>query len=301
MLLENIALFQTIVEKGSLAAAGRELRLSPTTVSERLAALEAHYGVSLLNRTTRSFSLTEEGRTLLEGARPLLDEVRDLDARIRHGADTVSGLIRISTPSDLGRNTVSDAIAEFLNAHPQAMIEQSLTDGYVDIVSEGVDLALRFGTVADSSLRVRRLGDVGRVVCAAPDYIKAHGAPATPADLQDHNCLLMRFGRELDNIWHFESGTKKQQVAVRGNRVADDGALVRQWAVNGEGIALKSELDVADDLQSGRLIALLTDAAPPPAALQIMFPPGRALPRRVRTFADFLAAKIKAQIAARGS
>ncbi|SHH15824.1 LysR family transcriptional regulator [Cognatishimia maritima] len=260
---------------------------------ERLAALEAHYGVTLLNRTTRSFSLTEEGRTLLEGARTVLDEVKDLDSRIRYGAETVSGLIRISAPSDMGRNTISEAIAEFLERHPQAMIEQSLADGYVNIVGEGFDLAIRFGHVSDSSLRVRRIDEMRRVVCASPSYLSAHGTPESPSDLKDHNRLIMRFGRDLDNVWQFGTGPNRQEILVRGNRVANDGELVRQWALKGYGIILKSELDTREDLRAGRLIPLLTDFLPPPIPLQIMFPPGRTLPRRVRTFADFLVDYIK--------
>lgn len=289
MLLDNIALFLKIVEKGSLAAAGREIGLSPTTVSERLAALEAHYGTVLLNRTTRSISLTDEGRTLAEGARGVLGEVEDLDARIRHGAETLSGPIRVSAPVDLGRSIVSDAIAKFTTEHPAISVELSLSDGYTDIVREGFDIALRFGAVADSTLRVRSLGNIPRIVCAAQSYLDTHGTPLRPEDLTDHNCLIMRFGVTLDNVWRFGSGDRGQEVTVRGNKIVNDGSLVRQWALAGHGIILKSELDVAADIREGRLMPLLTEHAPPPPPLQMMFPPGRAQPRRVKALAQELA------------
>lgn len=292
MLIDNIRLFLKIAEKGSLVAAGRELGLSATTVSERLAALEAHYGVVLFNRTTRSISLTEAGRTLVEGARVVLGEVDDLDARIRHGAQTLSGPVRVSAPVDLGRSIVSDVVAEFAAAHPAISIELSLSDGYVDIVGEGFDIALRFGAVTDSTLRIRSLGEFQRIVCAAPSYIAAHGAPAKPGDLAGHNCLVMRFGRTLDNVWRFGSGKAQQAVTVRGNKTVNDGWLVRQWALAGQGIILKSELDVADDLKAGRLVALLEDYLPPPNPLQMMFPPGRAQPRRVRALAEAISAAL---------
>lgn len=292
MLIDNIRLFLKIAEKGSLVAAGRELGLSATTVSERLAALEAHYGVVLFNRTTRSISLTEAGRTLVEGARVVLGEVDDLDARIRHGAQTLSGPVRVSAPVDLGRSIVSDVVAEFAAAHPAISIELSLSDGYVDIVGEGFDIALRFGAVTDSTLRIRSLGEFQRIVCAAPAYIAAHGAPAKPGDLAGHNCLVMRFGRTLDNVWRFGSGKAQQAVTVRGNKTVNDGWLVRQWALAGQGIILKSELDVADDLKAGRLVALLEDYLPPPNPLQMMFPPGRAQPRRVRALAESISAAL---------
>ncbi|MEM5584680.1 LysR family transcriptional regulator [Roseibium sp. AS2] len=290
MLIDNIRLFLTIAEKGSLVAAGREAGLSATTVSERLAALEAHYGAVLFNRTTRSLSLTDEGRILLGGAKVVLSEIEDLDTRIRHGAETLSGPIRISAPVDLGRSVVSDVISGFTKDHPAISIELSLSDGYIDIVGQGYDLALRFGTVTDSTLRIRNLGHYRRVVCASPRYIEAMGAPQQPADLTQHNCLVMRFGTTLDNVWRFGHGKKTQTVTVRGNKTVNDGSLVRQWALAGEGIILKSELDVAPDLASGKLVALLEEHAAPPNPLQMMFPPGWSRPRRVRALAEALSA-----------
>nr|WP_067293490.1 LysR family transcriptional regulator [Marinobacterium profundum] len=288
MLLDNIALFLTIVEKGNLSAAGREAGLSATTVSERLAALEKHYGVVLLNRTTRAISLTEEGRTLVEGAKEVLGSVADLDTRIRLGAQTLTGPIRISAPSDIGRTVISDAINRFLVEHPAIRVELLVSDGFVDIVGEGIDLAVRFGTVIDSTLRIKSLGAKRRLLCAAPRYIESRGMPKTPADLGSHNCLVMRFGQKLDNVWHFGANTSKQSVTVQGDRVANDGALVRQWCLEGHGIILKSELDVGPDIRAGRLVELLKDHAAPATPLQLLFPPARAQPRRVRAFAEFL-------------
>lgn len=293
MLLANIALFRTIVEKGSLSGAARELGLSPTTVSERLAALETHYSVVLLNRTTRSISLTEEGRTLIEGAKHVLGEIEDLETRIRQGAQTLSGLIRISAPSDLGRTIVTDEINRFLAQHPSISVELMLSDGYIDIVSQGFDIAVRFGAVTDSSLRIRSLGSKRRLVCAAPAYIEKNGAPRTPADLKDHNCLVMRFGINLDNVWRFGSDPVKQIVTVRGDRVANDSALVRQWALDGHGVMYRSELDVGSDIEAGRLVELLADHAPPTTPIQMLFPPSRAQPRRVRALADQLAFRLQ--------
>lgn len=294
MLLDNLRVFLIIAEKGSLVAAARETGMSTTTVSERLAALEAHYGVVLFNRTTRSISLTEEGRTLLDGAKSVLSEVTDLDTRIRHGAETLSGPIRISAPVDLGRSIITEAISTFTADNPAVSIELSLSDGYVDLVGQGFDLAVRFGNVTDSTLRVRSLGTFQRLVCAAPSYLAKHGSPEIPDDLKHHNCLVMRFGQTLDNIWEFGKCTKQHRVTVRGSRVVNDGWLIRSWALAGHGIVLKSELDVAEDLSSGKLVALLTEHLPPPNPLQMMFPPARAQPRRVSAFADHLRATVPA-------
>ncbi|MEP0520108.1 MAG: LysR family transcriptional regulator [Hyphomicrobiales bacterium] len=286
MLLNNIALFLQIIEKGGLAAAGRELGLSPATVSERLASLESHYGVVLLNRTTRAISLTEEGRALVDGAKRVLSEVEELDSRIRHGAQTISGPIRISAPVDIGRNIISTEIDRFLSQNPEISIDLVLSDGYLDIVGEGIDIALRFGSITDSTLRVRQLVQRRRLVCAAPSYIKAHGAPQNPDDLKNHNCLIMRFGNNLDNVWQFGPTNMKQIVTVAGNRIANEGALVRDWCLAGFGIALRSELDVGANIKEGKLVELLGSFTAPPTPLQMLFPPSSAQPRRVRALAD---------------
>ncbi|MEM6588199.1 MAG: LysR family transcriptional regulator [Pseudomonadota bacterium] len=286
MLLDNLHLFLTISEKGSLVAAARETGLSTTRVSERLAALEAHYGVVLFNRTTRSLSLTEEGRTLLNGAKNVISEVSDLDARIRHGAETLSGPIRISAPIDLGRSVISDAVVSFTEENPAVSSELYLTDGYVDLVGQGFDLAIRFGVISDSSLRVRSLGSYQRLVCASPAYLDKFGTPEQPADLERHNCLVMRFGGTLDNVWKFGSGKTRQRIPVGGNRIVNDGSLIRAWALKGHGIVLKSELDVGDDIRKGKLVSVLERFLPPPTPLQMMFPPARAQPRRVAALAE---------------
>ncbi|WP_170756445.1 LysR family transcriptional regulator [Ruegeria lacuscaerulensis] len=291
MLLDNLRLFLTIAEKGSLVAAARETGMSSTTVSERLAALEAHYGVVLFNRTTRSISLTEEGRTLADGARSVLSEVADLDTLVRHGAETLSGPIRISAPIDLGRSIVSEVVAEFTEENPAVSIELSLSDGYVDLVGQGFDLAVRFGNITDSSLRLRNLGSYQRFVCASPSYLALFGTPEKPEDLLGHNCLAMRFGDMIDNVWEFGSGPNAQRVSVKGNRIVNDGSLIRDWAIAGHGVVLKSELDVGDDVRSGRLVSLLRDFLPPPKPLQMMFPPSRAQPRRITALTEHLRRK----------
>lgn len=295
MLLNNLIIFLQIVEKGSLVAAARDCGLSSSTVSERLAALEAHFGVVLLNRTTRAISLTDEGRALVEGAKLILGEVEDLESRIRFGAQTLSGTIRISAPCDLGRAIVAPEIDRFLLDHPAISIELLLSDGYLDVVGQGIDIALRFGAITDSSLRVRTLSKKQRIVCASPAYLEKHGTPNKPEDLKTHNCLVMRFGENLDNSWRFreeingQEGAASRIVIVRGDRVTNDGELARQWCLKGFGITLKSELDVSPDIEAGRLVRVLSEYTPPPIPLQMLFPPSRAQPRRVRDFADRLA------------
>ncbi|NSY40864.1 LysR family transcriptional regulator [Leisingera sp. ANG59] len=293
MLLDNLSLFLRIVEKGGLAAGGREMGLSPATVSERLAALEAHYGARLLNRTTRSISLTEEGRELVDGAQRLLAETEELEARIRLGVERIAGPIRLSAPSDLGRNRLARIIDRFLDDNPETSVDLQLSDGFVDVAATGLDLAIRYGDLADSSLIVRRLASNSRIVCAAPGYLERNGIPLHPIDLESHNCLLMRFGSDVDRAWPFEIDGGRQMVAVRGDRIANDGGLIRRWALEGRGVVRKSQWDVHQDIAAGRLVPLLREFEVAPIGLQAVMPAGRTQPRRVRALIDAIVADFR--------
>jgi DNA-binding transcriptional LysR family regulator len=288
MLLENLALFLRIVRHGSMVAAGREMGLSPATVSERLAALESHYGTRLLTRTTRSLSLTEEGRALAEGAPTLLAEAEALETRLRDGVTLVAGPIHVSAPSDLGRNRIAQLLDKFLAKHPGVSINLHLSDGYIDLAAQGIDIAIRYGDLADSSLMMRPLAPSARVVCASPAYLARHGHPEHPEELHRHNCLMMRFRGEVDRAWPFIIDGKPRTLLLSGNRIANDGALVREWSVQGHGIARKAEWDIAEDILAGRLVPLLRAFEVPPLRLQALYPKGRAQISRIRRLLDFL-------------
>ena len=289
MLLDNLNVFLRIVEKGGLAAAGRELGLAPATVSERLAALETHYNVRLLTRTTRSISLTEEGRELVTGARRILAETEEVEARIKLGVEKISGSIRLSAPIDLGRNKIVPLLDTFMDANREVTVDLTLSDGNLDLVGQGIDLALRYGDLADSSMKSKKLHDNRRLVCASPDYLRQNGVPQNPGDLAHHNCIVMRFGTQTNHDWSFMVDGRQRSYRVSGDRVVNDGELVRQWCLNGRGIALKSEWDVQSDVKKGRLVSILEDFAPQPNALQMVYPAGAVQPRRVRALIDHLA------------
>jgi DNA-binding transcriptional LysR family regulator len=286
MILDNLALFLRIVEKGGLAPAGRELGLSPASVSERLAALEKYYGAALLHRTTRAVSLTDEGRLLVQGARRLLAEADELEALIRLGVNKISGPIRLSAPIDLGRTYIVPILDAFLAEHPGVTIDLNLTDGYVDLVGQGQDLAVRYGELADSTLRVKRLADNRRVVCASPAYLGRKRFPRHPDDLAHHECILMRFGLAIDRDWPFMVDGKVRRIVAKGHRIANDGGLVRDWCLNGYGIARKSFWDVEADLKAGTLIELLQDFSAGGTGLQIVYPATQDQPKRVRLLID---------------
>ena len=287
--LEALAFFMRIVEKGGVAAAGRDFGLSPATASERLAALESHYGATLLNRTTRSVSLTEAGRMLMEGAEPLVAEAQDLEGRIKYGAETLSGWIRLSAPEDFGATRLTPVIDKFLEQNPKIMIELRLSDDYLDLSSQGLDLAIRLGALKDSSLIVRKLGNNHRIICASPEYLKAFGTPVHPDELLDHNCLIMRQGSVIDQGWRFTVEGKSRFIIVSGNRMSNSGLEVRKWCLAGQGIALKSTWDVGEDIKEGRLIELLRGFEPQSeSAMQIIYPGSGKPSRRVRALIDFL-------------
>lgn len=285
----DMKLFLAVIDAGGLAAGGRRLGLSPASVSERIAALEARTGARLLVRTTRSLGLTDEGRAYAETARSVLAEIDDLDTRLREGAEQISGHIRIGAPLDLGRNRIAVILDDFMVQNPGISIELILSDGFTDLVTESLDFAIRYGRLADSGQMVRKLADSRRVACASPAYLDRHGSPAIPSDLVAHHCLIMLFGSRPDNRWQFQQDGQVTTVTVRGRRVANDGELIRRWAIEGHGIAMKSIRDIEKELKNGTLIELLPAFAISDSALQIVYPAGRPLPRRSRTLIDFFA------------
>jgi len=289
--LDNLKLFLRIVERGGFAAAGRDFGLSPSTVSERISALEAHYGAHLLNRTTRAVSPTDEGRRLIESAQIIVDEEDNI--RLRDGFDRLSGLIRMTAPEDLGRSIILPLVNEFQTANPDVTVDLNLTDRFVDLVAAGFDFGLRLGELKDSSLIRRKLGDNRRVVCASPEYWQRSGMPKHPSELIQHQCIVMRNGLSFDNQWTFKIDGALTPVKISGNRISNDGGIVRQWCKDGYGVALKSIWDVGGDVEAGDLVEALQDFAPPWGSVQIVHGGGRQLPRRIVALMDFLSTRFE--------
>jgi len=292
--LDSLKFFIRLVEKRGIAAAGRDFGLSPATASERLNSLEKHYGAKLLNRTTRSISLTEEGRRLLKGAQALIDEADELEAQIRLGTNQISGPIKVSTAQDLGQGHIAPLLDQFLKAHPAVRINLVLEDRHQDIITRGIDIAIRLGKSQDSTLRTRKLATNKRIVCASPEYINAHGKPKHPEELVHHNCLVMHWGHAIDNEWHFNIQGKAKTIKVSGDRAANNGLQVKQWCLQGYGIALKSIWDVDHEIKAGNLVPLLQEFQPDSnSAVQLLFPGGRQPPRRVRVLIEYLVESFK--------
>lgn len=283
--LPNLVAFDRIVSSGSLSAAARELDLSLAVVSKRLAQLEASLGVRLLQRTTRRQALTEEGALLHAQVVRILAEVDAAEALLSRRRQSVSGLLRMTAPGDFGRRWVAPILGDFQRLHPQLSVQLELTDAVVDLLAHGLDLAVRFGSLADSSLVARPLAPNYRVLCAAPAYLQAHGVPAHPGELTAHRCILI--GDQPRAEWRFQG---EQDVTVRVNAalLTNDGGAANAWALAGAGIALKSIWDVGDDLAAGRLQRLLPAYSIAAAPLHAIYPHSGHLPLRVRSFVDYL-------------
>jgi DNA-binding transcriptional LysR family regulator len=286
--LGEMSVFSRVVATGSLSAAARELGLSPAIISRRLAALETRLGVRLLNRTTRSLHLTDEGATYYDTCVRLLSEIEEADTAVSAGRAEPQGALRVALPASFGHLHVAPLVPEFARRFPKVQLALSLSDRNVNLVDEGFDLAVRIADLADSSLAARRLAPNRRVVCASPEYLRKHGAPRAPQDLADHNCLTTN---DYAMNWEYRGPDGQPgSVRVSGRYACDNWEVLREWALAGLGIALKSTWDVRRQLEDGSLVSLCpgytfnTDVA-----IYAVYPHRRFLPAKTRAFIEFLA------------
>jgi DNA-binding transcriptional LysR family regulator len=279
--------FVRVARLGSFNRAARELRISTTAISRRVADLEAHLGVPLLERNTRRLSRTEVGAATLERCSRLLEDLAELESATGAGAGVVRGLLRVTAGVDFGRDHVAGVVAAFQRLHPDTRIDLYLSDHFVDLVGEGFDVAVRMGMLRDSSLVARRLARSHLLPVASPDYLARRGRPSHPDELREHACVFDSNGAPR---WDFTGpdGTvgfrPDPRFAVNSPSVTL--ALVR----DGAGISVVPHFAVAADLRAGNLVAVLEDYAMAELPLHAVFPPGRRLSTRVRAFVDFLAA-----------
>jgi DNA-binding transcriptional LysR family regulator len=285
---KQISTFVEVAARGSMSAAARAEGVAPAMIGRRLDALEARLGMKLLQRTTRAIALTNEGASFLEDCQRILSELAEAEAAVSAGSARASGHLFISAPAGFGRAHVAPLIAPFLQAHPEIQITLDLTDRVVDLLAENVDLAIRIAERSDSNLIGVKLAANRRVVCASPDYLTLHGTPRTPADLQDHHCLTLGPRSAQQRGWLFRIGNREQTVKVTGTMACNDGSVLHQWAIEGHGLAWRSLWEVASDLESGRLVAVLPDFEASGSDIYAVFPQRRHLPLRLRTFVDHL-------------
>ncbi|EPX58847.1 Transcriptional regulator, LysR family [Cystobacter fuscus DSM 2262] len=286
----DIHLFLRVLDLGSISAAARSLDLSVAVASLRLKRLERDLGVRLLHRTTRRLHPTLEGALLAEQGRPLVEDLEALGDSLRRSGAEVAGTLRVATSASFGRMHVSPLLPAFMARHPRVRLSVHLSDQFVDLVSEGFDLAIRIGALGDSSLVARRIANNRRVLCASPAYLRRRGTPRSPDDLAAHDCLLLFGAKGRQDTWHLLDATGRGvDVRVRGRLESNFGELLRDAAVAGEGIAIHSIWHIADDLRAGRLRVVLPGYTLPETGIHAVMPQRRMVPPRVRAFVDFLA------------
>ena len=292
----DMTLFISIVKNQGLAAAGRELGLSPATVTARLQALEDRYGVKLLNRSTRHLSLTESGIMYHQASLDIIDSVKETENLLQTGSQEVRGTIKIAAPRDIGKQYISPIISAFCELYPDVVPYLYLDDKLTNLAESGIDIVIRYGELADSNLISRKLASSRRVLCATPQYLANKGTPITPQDLADHHCLAMIRSNEELKTWHFNDDTQHNVITVLPKRFSDDGEVIRQWALDSAGIALKSILDIEQDIKQQRLVTVLdgymknfnTSTSSVSADLNVIYQSRQYQPKRLRLFIDFL-------------
>ena len=289
----DLAFFTLLARQPSLAAAARELGVTPPAVSRRLAALEQRLGVRLINRTTRRLSLTPEGERYAEAGQAILGDIEALERSLAEGQAVPRGLLRINATFGFGRRHLGPAVSEFLGRYPEMEVVLHLTDRPLDLEAEAMDIGIRFGVDPAGRYLARQLADNRRLLCAAPAYLAARGQPGEPRDLARHACIVIR-ENEGFNTWRLSDGRQQVAVKVSGPLSANHGEVAVDWALAGHGIILRSEWDVAPYLRSGQLVRVLAPWAGVTSDIHAIYPERHRLSARVRVFIDFLAERFAA-------
>lgn len=285
--LNDVLIFAAVVHEGSFTKAARRLGLPKSTVSRKVSELESRLRSRLLQRTTRSLSLTDAGRVYNDHAQRIASELDAATAAVTELEAAPRGRLRVSTPLNFG--SVAPAVAAFLLRYPDVTVELVGTDRVVDLVEEGFDLALRANRLADSSLVARPLGSLRSIVVGSPSYLDARGMPKKLRDLADHDCLV--FGAGIDQgIWKLTRDGKEEVIRLRGKLITNDFDILHEAARSGLGLALTSLQRAAPDLATGRLRRVLPEHCSPPLPIHAVYPSTRHLSPKVRAFIDFIAA-----------
>ncbi len=289
--LYQMRLYTRVVETGSFSAVARELGTIQPTISKQLTALEDHLGVRLLNRTTRQLSPTEAGRKYYERCKRILDEISDLESSLSDLQNRPTGMLRVHAAVAFGQLYMLPVMFKFRRLYPGLAIDLMLSDRYVDLIQEGVDVAIRFGELRDSQLVARRIGGSTRVCVASPAYLRARGTPKSPGELFSHNCITYNY--LFSNEWEFETANGPSTVRVGGDFRANSALTIRAAALEGIGIAHMPTMFVQEDIDRGRLVRVLEDYGPPAVDVHAIYPSARFLSSKVRLFLDFVAAEFK--------
>ena len=229
----DLSFFYLLANKGSLAATARELGITPPAVSKRLTALEARLGIRLVNRTTRSMSLTAEGELLFSHAARILTQIDEVEQLLHSSRATPKGLIRVNASLGFGRRHIGPALGAFFAQYPEVEVQLEISDHPLDLTTHGFDLGIRFGTLPDAAFHARKIASNRRLLCASPLYLEKHGVPQRLTDLQQHNCIFLRQNETPYGVWSFTNGGRTQNIKVRGALSCNDGEVALNWALEG--------------------------------------------------------------------
>jgi LysR family transcriptional activator of dmlA len=284
-----MAFFSLLVRAGSLSAAARELNVTTAGVSKRLSQVEARLGVRLLHRTTRRIGLTAEGEIYLAHSRRILADIDDMEQMITSASTAPKGLLRVNATLGFGRSHIAPLISAFHKRYPDVEIQLQLTVNPPSLIEDACDVWIRFGPPPDTRVIARRIASNRRLICAAPAYLERHGTPRLPHELAKHSCIGIRQGEEGYGIWHLTSGARTETVKVRGPLSTNDGEIAVDWALEGHGLIMRAEWNIARYLESGRLRQVLEGWETTPADIYAVYPQQLQTAARVRSFVDFVA------------
>lgn len=280
--------FVKVVEQGSFARAAERMDLSTSAVSRHVAELESHLDTRLLNRTTRRISLTESGQAFYERTLQLLADLEEAEAAASSSTATPRGTIRLTCSINFGVKHLAPAIGCFQARYPAVLFDISVSDRFVDLVEEGLDLAIRIGDIGNPNLIARKIGEMRLVTCASPAYLKRHGTPRRPEDLLRHNCLTYEYA-PVRNQWPFrDKGGNDLKVRIAGSVHGNNGELLTTIAAEGVGIAFEPDFIVSPLIKAGKLTPILKHYQPSPFPIYAIYPSRRHLSAKVRSFVDFL-------------
>ncbi|WP_458384805.1 LysR substrate-binding domain-containing protein [Rhizobium pisi] len=287
--LNDIAVFVKVAQYGSFSRAAHSLGMPVSTVSRKVTSLEEQLGVTLLQRTTRKLSLTAQGRAYYDRCSEPLAHLIDAEQALTETQRKPEGLLKISVPVIFGQEVFYEFVSSFLKAYPEIQVDLFVTNLFLDLIAENIDLGIRFGELKDSSIVAQRLGKSVRYLVAAPDYLKGRALPAKPEDLKDHQCVLLN-GRNGEAEWHLVSGRKSIEVRASGPVSSRDFDAVSAFTYRGHGIGLLPSTYCDEEIKSGKLIRLLPDWSSPEIFVHAVYPTRRFLPLRLQVFLEALKA-----------
>lgn len=292
--LDNIRTFVRVYELGSMSAAGRDLRISPAVTSSRISQLEEHLSVRLFQRTTRSLTATEQGKAFYIGACDVLESVDKAEAQVVNITENPKGSLFVAAPLGVGRRLIAPQVPAFIAQYPEVNVRLRLTDRNVDLTTEGLDLAFFLGQPEDSNLRMRKIADVERVLCASPEYIEARGNPVSGDELigGEHECLNLRFPGATEFQWPLMTSEGPKKFRIKGRYESDDGDVLTDWALSGQGIAMKPVFEVASHIKAGELVPVATQTPPEPIQMACLYTHRKGQDPKTRLFMEFVIERI---------